>query len=129
MKHKDLWLDIGAKDREEAAAAVQIGDPVTLELRLSGNAERPGQLAGHGQQDRPVGAHWKRCGVHRSAADSTSRCYAVSTVQEEIGLRGASPAPTASIRTSALPSTSRTRPIARRSTKRRKATSSSAADR
>ena len=28
VKHKDLWLDIGAKDREEAAAAVEIGDPV-----------------------------------------------------------------------------------------------------
>ena len=35
----------------------------------------------------------------------TCGLYAVSTVQEEIGLRGARPAPSASIRRSALPST------------------------
>ena len=32
VKTKELWLDIGAKDKEEAAAVVAIGDPVTLEL-------------------------------------------------------------------------------------------------
>ena len=46
MKTKELWLDIGAKDREEAAAAVAIGDPVTLELGYqemrNGLANSPG---------------------------------------------------------------------------------------
>ena len=32
VKQKDLWLDIGAKDKDEAAGCVAIGDPVTLEL-------------------------------------------------------------------------------------------------
>jgi putative aminopeptidase FrvX len=32
VKLKDMWLDIGAKNREEAASLVRIGDPVTLEL-------------------------------------------------------------------------------------------------
>ena len=31
-KLKDFWLDIGAKDREQAASLVAVGDPVTLEL-------------------------------------------------------------------------------------------------
>src|SRR3954467_13127400 len=32
VKTKELWLDIGAKDKDEAAAAVAIGDCVTLQL-------------------------------------------------------------------------------------------------
>ena len=32
VKLKDMWLDIGAKDKVEAQELVQIGDPVTLEL-------------------------------------------------------------------------------------------------
>ena len=31
-KLKDLWLDIGAKDKAEAESLVRIGDPVTLQL-------------------------------------------------------------------------------------------------
>src|SRR4051794_20568271 len=37
---KDLWIDIGATSREEAQAAVQIGDPVSLQAgfaRLCGD--------------------------------------------------------------------------------------------
>src|SRR5688500_2215382 len=32
VKQKELWLDIGAKDKDEATSAVSVGDPVTLEL-------------------------------------------------------------------------------------------------
>src|SRR5688500_9179466 len=46
VKQKDLWLDIGAKDKEEAAKLVAIGDPVTLELSYqemrNGFANSPG---------------------------------------------------------------------------------------
>ena len=31
-KLKDLWLDIGAKSKDETAESVRVGDPVTLEL-------------------------------------------------------------------------------------------------
>lgn len=31
-KTKDLWIDIGARDKDEARAAVRVGDPVTLAL-------------------------------------------------------------------------------------------------
>ena len=46
VKTKDMWLDIGAKSKEEAAEIVKIGDPVTLELgyqeMLNGLANSPG---------------------------------------------------------------------------------------
>ncbi len=32
VKLEELWLDIGAKDKEEASEIVFIGDPITLEL-------------------------------------------------------------------------------------------------
>ncbi|MCB0104528.1 MAG: hypothetical protein KDE53_01425, partial [Caldilineaceae bacterium] len=32
VKLEELWLDIGATDRDDAAGIVRIGDPVTLEL-------------------------------------------------------------------------------------------------
>ncbi len=34
VKLEELWLDIGARDKEQAASLVRIGDPVTLELGL-----------------------------------------------------------------------------------------------
>ena len=34
----DLWLDIGAKDKAQAAAMVRIGDPITLDLRYRNSA-------------------------------------------------------------------------------------------
>ena len=33
-KIKDLWIDIGASDRDEAAQKVRVGDPVTFYLKL-----------------------------------------------------------------------------------------------
>jgi tetrahedral aminopeptidase len=87
VKLKDMWLDIGAKNREEAAAAVRIGDPVTLEL---GYQEMRNNLANSPGMDNKTGL-W----VCMEAARRAKRrklnvaLYAVSTVQEEIGLRGA----------------------------------------
>lgn len=88
VKHKDLWLDIGAKDREEAAAAVQIGDPVTLELRYQ--EMRNGMANSPGMDDKTglwVAFEALRRAQKRGGLDVA--LYAVSTVQEEIGLRGA----------------------------------------
>jgi putative aminopeptidase FrvX len=88
VKHKELWLDIGVKDREEAVSIVQIGDPVTLELRYqemrNGFANSPGM-------DDKTGL-WVSIEALRRAQKRGGlqvALYAVSTVQEEIGLRGA----------------------------------------
>ena len=87
VKTKDLWIDIGAQDREEAEALVEIGDSVTLELRyqdlLNGLANSPAM-------DNRTGV-WVVVEAMRRAAEMDLSCglFAVSTVQEEIGLRGA----------------------------------------
>jgi endoglucanase len=87
VKLKDMWLDIGAKTQKEAAEAVRIGDSVTLELGLqemrNGFANSPGM-------DNKSGL-WVSFEAARRAAQKKLNVsvYAVATVQEEIGLRGA----------------------------------------
>jgi endoglucanase len=88
VKQKELWLDIGAKDKDEAAAAVAIGDPVTLEL---GYQEMRNNLANSPGMDNKTGL-WVCIEALRRAKKRDRlnvAVFAVSTVQEEIGLRGA----------------------------------------
>ena len=87
VEPKDLWLDIGASSREEAEEVVRVGDPVTLEL---GFTEMPNGLAVAPGMDNTSGL-WVVIEALRRAAEMGLNCalHAVSTVQEEIGLRGA----------------------------------------
>jgi endoglucanase len=88
VKHKELWLDIGAKDHDEAAKVVSVGDPVTLEL---GYQEMRNNLANSPGMDDKTGL-WVCVEALRRAAKRGGlhvALYSVSTVQEEIGLRGA----------------------------------------
>lgn len=87
VKLEDLWLDIGAKDKEDAASIVRIGDPVTLAL---GYQEMRNGLANAPGMDNITGV-WVVIEALRRAAERglNVALYAVSTVQEEIGLRGA----------------------------------------
>ena len=86
-KMKDLWLDIGASNKEEAERLVRVGDAVTVEL-----AFRPmlNNRAASSAMDDKCGA-WVVLEALRRADKDKLRCavYAVSTVQEEVGLRGA----------------------------------------
>jgi endoglucanase len=84
---KSLWIDIGAADKKEAEKVVGIGDPITFELSM-------GRLL----NDRLIAPGFDNKmgtfvvmevmrllkGLRIDAA-----LYAVATVQEEIGLRGA----------------------------------------
>ncbi len=87
VKTKELWLDIGAKKKEEAAEAVRVGDPITLEL---GYQEMRNGLANSPGMDDKSGL-WVCLEALRRAKSSALEVslYAVATVQEEIGLRGA----------------------------------------
>lgn len=87
VKLQELWLDIGAKDKADAASVVRIGDPITLEL---GFQELRNDLACGPGMDNTTGL-WVAIEGLRRADLSRSGCalHAVSTVQEEIGLRGA----------------------------------------
>jgi endoglucanase len=87
VKLEDLWLDIGAKTKDEAKELVQIGDPVTLRL---GIVEMRNGLANSPAMDNKCGL-WVVVEALRRAAkrDLKVAVCAVSTVAEEIGLRGA----------------------------------------
>lgn len=84
---KDLWIDIGAKDREEARSVVAVGDPVTFEL---GFRRLRNDLAAAPGMDNKVGAWVVMSALEQAARENPQAAiFAVSTVQEEIGLRGA----------------------------------------
>lgn len=85
---KGLHIDVGAADRDEAAALIRVGDPVTI-------AAEPLPLAGarlvSRAMDNRLGAYvaleaLRRCHERGSLAGSFA---AVAAVQEEIGLFGA----------------------------------------
>lgn len=84
---KELWIDIGAGGQEEAASLIRVGDAVTLDLRYT---ELQGSLISGPGMDNKTGMWVVIEAIRRAAAMSpTCGIYSVSTVQEEIGLRGA----------------------------------------
>jgi endoglucanase len=87
VKLDEMWLDIGAKAKDEAAEVVRVGDPITLEL---GYQEMRNHLANAPGMDDKTGL-WIVIEALRRTSESQLKCalFAVSTVQEEIGLRGA----------------------------------------
>lgn len=92
VKLDDMWLDLGASSKEQVAEKVRIGDPVTLDLRM-----RPMMnhiVTGPGM-DNKTGMWTVIEALRRASEVATSKrplqchLHSVSTVQEEIGLRGA----------------------------------------
>ena len=87
VKMHQMWIDIGATNREDAEKAIAIGDPVTIDagyLELRNNA-----IVARALDDR-IGAFV--CAEAMRLLDKKKiNCavYCVTTVQEEIGLRGA----------------------------------------
>jgi tetrahedral aminopeptidase len=83
----DVWIDIGAANREDAEQRVRHGDPVTV--KLSYNPLLNGLAASPAMDDK-VGV-WVVMEALRllSNLPHSAEVYFVSTVQEEIGLRGA----------------------------------------
>ena len=88
-KMKELFIDLGAADKASAEKLVAVGDPVTfvdgLE-RLQGD-----NVVGRGFDDKAgsliVAEVLKRAGKKKKKLKCS--VYGVSTVQEEVGLRGA----------------------------------------
>lgn len=83
----DIWVDIGVKDKKEAEELVHVGDTVTLVL---GMREIRNQLVTAPGMDDKSGL-WVVFETLRLLHNASLQCsvYFVSTVQEEIGLRGA----------------------------------------
>lgn len=84
---KDMWIDIGATDKDDAASVVSIADAVTVQL---GMQELRNGLANAPAMDNRTGV-WVVFEAMRRAVERGLECalFTASTVQEEIGLRGA----------------------------------------
>ncbi len=84
---KSLWIDIGANSRDDAARVVQVGDSATLVLGAM--SLRNGLITAPALDNRS--GLWVVVEALRRVDTEKLRCdiSAVSTVQEEIGLRGA----------------------------------------
>ncbi|MDO9541917.1 MAG: M42 family metallopeptidase [Kiritimatiellia bacterium] len=87
IKLDDLWIDIGAKDSKDALKVVGVGDPVVIDPDF---IELRNGLVSSRAFDNRVGA-WAVTEVLRALSGKKIKVavYAVSTVQEELGLRGA----------------------------------------
>ena len=87
FKLTDLYIDIGARDREEAKTMVMVGDTAAFSGALSGNGNR---VMGPYLDNRAG------CAVlletMQQTQHPTNDLYYVFTTQEEVGMRGAKPA-------------------------------------
>lgn len=86
----ELWVDIGAQNRRAAEKLVSIGDPLVLAHDFA--ALQGDRIVGRGLDDR-VGAFVVLEAARLLAKmEPAAEVCAVATVQEEIGLRGATTA-------------------------------------
>ena len=84
VKAKDMFIDIGAKDKEEAEKMVKVGDPMTFNALFE---EFPNNLIMGKALDNRVGCYVMMEVLKR--VDTRATVYGVGTVQEEVGLKGA----------------------------------------
>jgi putative aminopeptidase FrvX len=83
----ELYVDIGVDESQEAEELVEVGDPVTFASGV--HALQGTRLSARGMDNR-IGI-WAAAEALRRAAEREADCtvYAVSTVMEEVGLKGA----------------------------------------
>jgi endoglucanase len=84
---EEQYVDIGAADREEAKEFVEVGDPITFATETEELADT--RLAARGMDNR-IGI-WAAAEALAIAAEREveTTIHAVSTIQEEVGLKGA----------------------------------------
>ena len=86
---RDLYIDVGCESREEVAAAgIAVGDPITYESNLGFLG--PGKLiVGQAFDNRALVGVMIDAMKRLSTARPEATIYAVGSVMEELGLRGA----------------------------------------
>ncbi|VUT26587.1 MAG: Tetrahedral aminopeptidase [Candidatus Methanolliviera sp. GoM_oil] len=84
---KDLWIDIGAKDKKDAERLISIGDPIVLAYDLC--EMENGLILSKGCDDKTGAFVALEAARMLSTLKPKAEIYAVATVQEEVGLRGA----------------------------------------
>lgn len=86
-KLKDMWIDIGAESREEAASKISVGDPAVIEAEP---IELSDDLWASRSMDNRTGAYVALRAAQLLAKDRPQvNVVAVAATQEEIGLVGA----------------------------------------
>ncbi len=88
----EIWIDIGARNKKEALARVSVGDVATYDHEFE---LIHGSIGASRAFDNKVGAYVVGETLIRLAAGRrrpAARVVAVATAQEEIGVRGATPA-------------------------------------
>ncbi|MBI4559976.1 MAG: M42 family metallopeptidase [Candidatus Hydrogenedentes bacterium] len=87
LKMHQMWIDIGAKDKKDADKVVAIGDPITIDVGFV--HLRDNKVVARAFDDR-IGA-FVILEAMRLLAKRKLNCtvFCVTTVQEEVGLRGA----------------------------------------
>ena len=87
MKLHELWIDIGAKSKKDAEKVVSTGDPITFDVGLT--RLRNDLVTARAFDDR-MGAFVVAETLRKLQGKNLAvAVYGVSTVQEEVGLRGA----------------------------------------
>ncbi len=83
LDYENMFIDIGAKTKEEAETWVKLGDPITINQKFTklGNFYKGKAL------DNRIGCAIMIEVMKRAETDAT--LYGVGTVQEEVGLKGA----------------------------------------
>lgn len=86
MKHEDLFIDIGAAGKEEAAKSVEVGDPIIFEpayVKFNDDVIQTKAI------DDRLGCYVLIKLMERLPKNIDATIYAVGTCQEEVGLKGA----------------------------------------
>lgn len=83
LDYENMFIDIGASNREEAEGMVKLGDTVTIDQSF----EALGKLHKGKALDNRIGCAILIEVIKRAKTNAT--IYAVGTVQEEVGLKGA----------------------------------------
>ncbi|MFH1023104.1 MAG: M42 family metallopeptidase [Planctomycetota bacterium] len=84
---EDLWIDIGAKNVREAKRIVEVGDAIVIDVKYENL--RNGFAVARGFDDRAGAFVVVEALRLLSKSRPKAAVYAVATVQEEVGLRGA----------------------------------------
>jgi endoglucanase len=87
VKVEELWIDIGAKNKAEAEKLVTIGDPVVMAYGFE--KLRDTFVVSRGFDDKSGAFVALEAARMLSRMEPKAEFYAVATVQEEVGLRGA----------------------------------------
>jgi putative aminopeptidase FrvX len=83
IEYENMFIDIGASDKEEAEGIVKLGDPVTIKQEFT----KLGKLYKGKALDNRIGCAVMVEVMKKAKSDAT--IYGVGTVQEEVGLKGA----------------------------------------